>query len=100
VNLDSDRAKAVAAAEQAKLSYPHVFNGRGWKSEVAGLYRIHGIPQILLIDSNLKIVGKNLRGPMLEKRLRELLGPGDEAAAKAIDEATPPVKKATKELAK
>jgi S1-C subfamily serine protease/thiol-disulfide isomerase/thioredoxin len=100
VNLDSDRAKAVAAAEQAKLSYPHVFDGRGWKSEVAALYRIHGIPQILLIDSNLKIVAKNLRGPMLEKRLRELLGPGDEAAAKAIEQTAPPAKKAAGTRAK
>ena len=93
VNLDSDRAKAIDAAAQAKLAYSHVFDGQGWKNAVALLYRVHGIPQVYLLDSDLKIVGKNLRGPMLEKRLRELLGPGDEAAAKAIDEAMPPEKK-------
>jgi thiol-disulfide isomerase/thioredoxin len=92
VNLDSNLDKAKDAASQAKLNYPHVFDGREWQSAVAQLYRVHSIPQVYLLDRNLKIVGKNLRGPMLEKRLRELLGAGDEAAAKAIDAAMPPTK--------
>ena len=84
VNLDSELAKAVAASEQAKLGYPHVFDGQGWKNAVALLYRVHGIPQVYLLDNQLKIVAKNLRGVLLEKQLRELLGPGDEEAAQAV----------------
>jgi hypothetical protein len=53
---------------------------------VAQLYRVQKIPQIYLLDSDLKIVSKNLRGPALDKRLRELLGPGDEEAANAAVE--------------
>jgi thiol-disulfide isomerase/thioredoxin/S1-C subfamily serine protease len=86
VNLDSDLAPAVNAAEQAQLLYPHIFDGQGWKNAVARLYRVHGIPQVYLLDSQLKIVGKQLRGVALEQRLRELLGPGDEEAAQAVDQ--------------
>ena len=60
VNLDSELSLAVDAANRAKLTYPHVFDGLGWKNAVALLYRVHGIPQIYLLDSQLKIVAKNL----------------------------------------
>ena len=86
VNLDSESDKATDAARQAVLTYPHVFDGRGWTSAVALLYRVHGIPQVYLLDNQLKIIGKNLRGKELEKRLEELLGQGDEEAAKAADQ--------------
>ncbi len=89
VTLDSEKQRAVEAADQAKLTYSHVFDGLGWKNAVAQLYRVYGIPQTYLLDSQLKIVARGLRGPMLEKRLQELLGPGD-AAAEAVDK--PPLK--------
>jgi S1-C subfamily serine protease/thiol-disulfide isomerase/thioredoxin len=89
VTLDSDKDRAIEAAAQAKLTYSHVFDGLGWKNAVALLYRVQGIPQTYLLDSQLKIVAKNLRGPNLEKRLQELLGPGDVEAANAVEQATP-----------
>lgn len=85
VNLDAQYEPAVKAAADEMLEYPHVFDGQGWKNSVAVLYRVHAIPQTYLLDKDLKIVAKNLRGPMLAKRLEELLGPGDEAAARAVD---------------
>ena len=85
VNLDTQHEPAAKAAGDEMLEYPHVFDGLGWKSAVAVLYRVHAIPQTYLLDKDLKIVAKNLRGPALAKRLEELLGPGDEAAAKAVD---------------
>ena len=86
VNLDTERTAAVKAGVDELLEYPHVFDGQGWKNSVAVLYRVQAIPQTYLLDKDLKIVAKNLRGPMLAKRLEELLGPGDEAAAKAVDQ--------------
>ncbi len=85
VNLDSDIKLAVEAADRARLTYPHVFDGQGWKNAVALLYRIRGIPQIYLLDSDLKIIAKNLRGPELERRLRDLLGQGDDQAAMEVE---------------
>lgn len=87
LNLDSEREPAVAAVDQAHLTYPHLFDGQGWKNSVARLYRVHAIPQIYLLDQQLKIVAKNLRGERLEEQLVELLGPGDTAAAEAVDKA-------------
>lgn len=89
VSLDSELSHAVDAAKQAQLTYPHVFDGLGWKNAVALRYRVQGIPQTYLLDSQLNIVAKNLRGPELERRLQELLGPGDEKAALAVDRTMP-----------
>jgi len=85
VNLDEDHTRAADAAKKEMLDYPHVFDGKGWENAVAVLYRVHGIPQTYLLDADLKIVAKDLRGEGLAARLRELLGPGDEAAAAAVD---------------
>ena len=85
VNLDGDRDKAAQAAAAAVLDYPHVFDGQGWKNAVAALYRVQGIPQMYLLDKDLKIVAKNLRGTALEKRLHELLGEGDTEAVAALE---------------
>lgn len=85
IDLDQEHDAAMKAAEDASLDYPHAFDGKGWKNAVAVLYRVHAIPQTYLLDSDLKIVAKNLRGEALQQRLRELLGPGDEAAAAALD---------------
>ncbi len=46
-------------------------NGKG--SNISEQYNIQGIPHILLIDPKGKIVGINLRGDKLEKKLQELL---------------------------
>jgi S1-C subfamily serine protease/thiol-disulfide isomerase/thioredoxin len=101
VTLDSEKDKnlAVDAAAKAKLSYPHVFDGLGWSNAVAKLYRVQSIPQTYLLDGELKIVARGLRGPMLERRLQELLGPGDAAAAEAVDKESKEKPK-TKEKAK
>lgn len=85
INLDSDRDKAVQAAEENLLTYPHVFDEGGWKNAVAVLYRVHGIPAIYLLDQDLNIVAKGLRGSALEKRMAEMLGPGDTKAAAEVD---------------
>lgn len=85
VNLDTSLPKAVEAATNEMLDYAHVFDGKGWKNEVAVSYRVNGIPATFLLDRDLNILAKGLRGAALEKRMRELLGSGDEAAAAAVD---------------
>ncbi|SEM83268.1 Peroxiredoxin [bacterium A37T11] len=44
-----------------------------WNNEVAQLYGIRSIPQNFLIGPDGKIVGKNLRGEALDKKLKEIL---------------------------
>jgi hypothetical protein len=43
-----------------------------WKNDVAVQYGIQAIPQNFLIDPQGKIIGKNLRGEGLNKKLAEL----------------------------
>lgn len=74
ISLDRDRAEAISAARSAGLDYAHVFDGGSWENAVAQLYRVRGIPQTFLLDPNLKIVAKGLRGEALESRIAELLG--------------------------
>jgi thioredoxin-related protein len=45
-----------------------------WGNEVAKLYSVRAIPQNFLIDPSGKIIGKNLRGEELNKKLKEILG--------------------------
>jgi len=50
----------------------HVSDLKGWSSSVVPVYGIEGIPFTLLIDKEGIIIGKNLRGQELEKKLAEV----------------------------
>ncbi|MBL4594458.1 MAG: AhpC/TSA family protein [Flavobacteriales bacterium] len=73
VSLDKDKNKWVAAIKQDNLKWPnHVSDLQAWGSSVVPLYGIGGIPFTLLIDKDGIILGKNLRGEELEKKLAEV----------------------------
>jgi hypothetical protein len=55
------------------MNWIHVSDLKGWQSKAAQTYNIQSIPATLLIDSNGKIVAKNLRGEELEKKIAEIL---------------------------
>ena len=46
---------------------------KAWKCEAAGLYGVRGIPFMLLVGLDGKIVAQNLRGEALQKKLEEVL---------------------------
>jgi thiol-disulfide isomerase/thioredoxin len=76
VSLDSKNAKAawIKAIEEDKVGkWNHVSDLNGFNSDVAKLYGIQAIPQNFLLDSNGKIVAKNLRGEELLRVLKEQL---------------------------
>lgn len=72
VNLDKDRQAALRAIESAGLDYSHVFDGLGWRNAVAVQYNVRSIPQTLLLDRELNVIDRGLRGKQLVSRLREL----------------------------
>jgi len=74
VSLDQDATRWKGAIEQDKLSWHHVSDLGGWGSAPAKLYKVTGIPQTLLLDKNGVIIAKNLRGPALEEKLKEIFG--------------------------
>jgi peroxiredoxin len=76
VSLDrpDGREKWLQAIHDDRLTWAHVSDLQFWNNEVARLYGIQAIPQNLLLDPTGKIIGKNLRGEELEKKLSEVLG--------------------------
>lgn len=75
-NQPAPKEQWLQAIQQDGLIWNnHVSDLKGWNSMVVPLFDIQGIPFTLLLDQEGKIAGKNLRGPALEEKLAELLGP-------------------------
>lgn len=74
ISLDQDRKKWIDAINQDQLSWPnHVSELTGWKSTPGIQYGVSSIPKTFLIDKDGIIIGHDLRGSTLEKKLSELL---------------------------
>lgn len=74
VSLDQSKDAWVKAIEADKLTWTQVSDLQQWNNAVAQMYHIQSIPGNFLIDPNGKIVGRDLRGENLEKKLCEFLG--------------------------
>lgn len=74
VSLDREEGAWKKAIEQDNLTWPHISDLKGWKSDHAALYSVNSIPQTLLLDPQGKIIQRNLRGEQLADKLRELFG--------------------------
>ncbi len=74
VSLDQDRQRWLGAIEKDGLVWNnHVSDLKGWGSAGARLYGVRGIPATYLIGPDGKIIGKDLRGAALERKLAEVL---------------------------
>lgn len=75
VSLDQPGKKQawLDAIHKDGLTWTHVSDLKFWNNEAAKQYGIRGIPANFLIDPSGKIIGKNLRGEDLEKKLEEVL---------------------------
>lgn len=74
VSLDRPGKKAdwLAAIKADGMEWTQVSDLKFWDNEVAKQYGIRAIPQNYLIDPSGKIIGKNLRGDDLNKKLASL----------------------------
>lgn len=73
VSLDKAKNAWVEAIQADGLAWGHVSDLQGWTNAVAQQFGITSIPQNFLIGPDGKIIGKNLRGPALERKLSGLL---------------------------
>ncbi|MGB4773217.1 MAG: redoxin domain-containing protein [Chitinophagaceae bacterium] len=75
VSLDQPNAKDkwLKAIHDDQLNWTHVSDLKFWNNAAAVLYGIQFIPQNYLLDSEGRIIAKNLKGEDLEKKLGELL---------------------------
>jgi thiol-disulfide isomerase/thioredoxin len=75
VSLDKAKEPWLQAIEQDGLLWPnHVSDLKWWESEAAKTYNVHSIPFTVLVDKEGKILGHNLRGPLLEEKLQAIYG--------------------------
>ena len=76
VSLDRSKEDWVQGIQEDGLVWTHVSDLQYFNSQAANDYGINAIPFSVLIDPNGVIIGKNLRGAGLEKRLREIFDKG------------------------
>ena len=73
VSLDKTKDAWEKAIAADKLTWNHVSNLKFWQDPVAQLYAVNQIPTMYVLDANGKIVAKDLHGPALEAKIKELL---------------------------
>lgn len=75
VSLDKNRADWLRAIDQDGLVWPnHVSDLNGWTSSGGATYGITSVPNTVLVDRQGRIIARNLRGPDLERKLKEIFG--------------------------
>ncbi len=75
VSLDRTKEAWLKGIKDDHLGqWYHVSDLGYWQSAVVKLYHIQGIPTNFLLDKNGRIIGKNLRGPALSEKLKEIFG--------------------------
>lgn len=72
ISLDNNKSAWQKAIADDKLTWINVSDLKGRRNEASEMYYITAIPQNFLLDTEGKIVGKNLRGENLQKKLAEI----------------------------
>jgi thiol-disulfide isomerase/thioredoxin len=76
ISLDEDKEKVDAFIDENKIPWPIIYAGKGWQDPTAQFYGISGIPQLILIGRDGKVITLNARGKKLGERLAELFKDG------------------------
>jgi len=73
VSLDKTREAWLKGIQNDHLErWIHVSDIKYWNSSIVPIYNIEQIPYNFLLDREGRIIGSNLRGEMLQKKLAEL----------------------------
>ena len=75
VNLDDEKSTVEAFLQKEKLPWKTLFNDQpgqtGFNNPLARRYGISGIPTVILVDREGKVISLNARGPELGRLLAE-----------------------------
>ena len=74
-SFDQNREKWLKAVKDDKLTWTNVSDLKGWANAAGKLYGVNSIPANVLLDKDQVIIGRNLRGEELMKKLEEIFGP-------------------------
>ncbi|TXF88957.1 redoxin domain-containing protein [Neolewinella aurantiaca] len=72
VSLDKTKDRWVKAIADDNLTWLHISDLKGWRSQYAQQYGVSSIPQTVLLDREGKILARNLRGKSLEDKLEDI----------------------------
>jgi peroxiredoxin len=73
VSFDTQKDSWIKAIQDDGLTWTHVSDLKGWGNAAGKLYGIQSIPQNILIGPEGKIIARNVRGRVLQEKLRELM---------------------------
>ena len=73
VSLDNKKDRWQKAIEQDILPWIHVSDLRAWEGPLVKALGIRGIPYLVVLDENNRIVGTKLRGEELERCVMEVM---------------------------
>lgn len=73
VSLDTKKEPWIKAIEKDGLTWIHMSDLRGWESAATKLFGITGIPYIMILDENNRILGEKLYGDALENCIEKAL---------------------------
>ena len=78
VSLDrpGQKDRWLDAIQKDNMDWYHVSNLNYWQDPIPKSYGVRAIPATFLLDENGVIIAKNLRGPALGAKMKELLGEG------------------------
>ena len=74
ISLDKDIQGLKDFIKSKEMTWAQYCDGQVWESKLALNYGVMGIPATWLLDAQGKIIGRDLRGPMLEAAVAEALG--------------------------
>ena len=72
VSIDEDKKAWQNASKEDGINWANLLNAKGKADEIGVKYGVQAVPSNFLINSNGVIIGKNLKGEELAKRLADL----------------------------
>ncbi|HZN39284.1 MAG TPA: TlpA disulfide reductase family protein [Planctomycetota bacterium] len=73
IDDERDRERLAAKVRELDLPFPVLFDGKGWKSELAVANKVQAVPAMFLIDRKGRVRFTDLGGDALHARIAELL---------------------------
>lgn len=67
-----DKNAYMQFIKSKEMNWTHIYDGKQWESDLSNYFNIKSIPATYLLKNGV-IVAKDLRGPQLEAKLKELL---------------------------
>ncbi|MBP5770946.1 MAG: TlpA family protein disulfide reductase [Bacteroidaceae bacterium] len=74
LSFDANADAWKAAINRFAMPWANLSDLKGWESAAAKKYKIHSIPDNILVGPDGRIVANGLRGDALQQKLAELLG--------------------------